>query len=91
MAAQDMRNPWWQPMPLIGADVQHEVAYVSAPEGMRVAQPVRDALRAAAAKLSDVGYLVEEVAQPPLQEARDLQLRLWMAEFRQDGTAALRA
>jgi amidase len=47
--------------------VQHEVAYFAAHEGIRVAQPVHDALRAAAAKLSDAGYQVEEVAPPPLQ------------------------
>lgn len=91
MAACDMRDPWWQPIPLRGAAVSRRVAYVEAPDGMPVAQPVRDALRAAAAKLSDAGYQVAEVAPPPLREARDLQLRLWMAEFRQDGTAALRA
>lgn len=91
MAAQDMRDPWWQPMPLRGADVPRKVAYVEAPDGVPVAQPVRDALRAAAAKLSDAGYQVEEVTPPPMREARDLQLRLWMAEFRQDNTAALRS
>lgn len=91
MAAQDMRDPWWQPMPLQGAAVARKLAYVEAPDGMEVAQPVRDALRAAADRLSDAGYQVEAVAPPPLREARDLQLRLWMAEFRQDATAALRA
>ncbi|SEO19321.1 amidase [Gemmobacter aquatilis] len=91
MAARDMRDPWWQAMPLRGADVPRRVAYVEAPDGMQVAQPVRDALRAAAAKLSAAGYQVEEVLPPPFREARDMQLRLWMAEFRQDGTAALRA
>jgi amidase len=91
MAARDMRDPWWQPMPLRGADMSRKVAYLEAPDGMEVAQPVRDALRAAAAKLSDAGYQVEDVTPPPLREAREMQLRLWMAEFRQDGTAALRA
>jgi amidase len=91
MAAADLRDPWWQPMPLRGAEVARRVAYVEAPEGMPVAGPVRDALRAAAARLSNAGYQVEAVRPPPLIEARDLQLRLWMAEFRQDGTAALRA
>lgn len=91
MAARDMRDPWWQPMPLCGADVPRKVAYVEAPDGMQVLQPIRDALRVAAAKLSNAGYQVEEVTPPPLREARDMQLRLWMAEFRQDGTAALRA
>ncbi|MFC3181378.1 amidase [Cypionkella sinensis] len=91
MAARDLRDPWWQPMPLRGAEVARKVAYVEAPDGMEVAPPIRAALRAAAAKLRDAGYVVEEVAPPPMREARDLQLRLWMAEFRQDATAALRA
>ncbi|RID90288.1 amidase [Gemmobacter lutimaris] len=91
MSARDMRDPWWQPMPLRGADVPRKVAYFEAPEGMNVAQPIRDALRTAATRLSDAGYQVEEVLPPPFREARDMQLRLWMAEFRQDGTAALRA
>ena len=91
MAARDMRDPWWQPMPLRGEEVHRKVAYVEAPDGMPVAQPVRDALRAAAAKLRDAGYQVEEMQPPPLREAMEMQLRLWMAEFRQDAAATLRA
>jgi amidase len=91
MGARDTRDPWWQAMPPQGADVPRVVAYVEAPDGMPVAQPVRDALRAAAAKLRDAGYRVEEVQPPPLREAMEMQLRLWMAEFRHDAGAALRA
>jgi amidase len=91
MAARDTRDPWWQAMPLVGAAVPRKVAYVEAPDGMQVAPPVKDALRAAASTLRDAGYQVEAVAPPPLREAMGLQLRLWMAEFRQDGASALRA
>ena len=91
MAGRDTRDPWWQAMPLRGAAVPRKVAYVEGPDGMTVAQPVREALRATANKLRDAGYQVDEVQPPPFREAMEMQLRLWMAEFRQDGTAALRA
>lgn len=91
MAAPDLRDPWWQPMPLQGAAVPARVAYVEAPDGMTVAAPVRDALRAAAARLADAGYQVAAVKPPPLREAMGLQLRLWLAEFRHSGLAGLRA
>lgn len=91
MAAPDLRDPWWQPMPLQGAAVPARVAYVEAPDGMTVAAPVRDALRAAAARLADAGYQVEAVTPPPLRQAMALQLRLWLAEFRHSGLAGLRA
>ena len=91
MASRDMRDPWWQAMPLEGAPVPRRIAYLEAPGGMPVAQPIRDALRAAATRLSDAGYQVDEVPTPPLREAMDMQLRLWMAEYRHDGCAALRA
>lgn len=91
MAAPDLRDPWWQPMPLQGAAVPTRVAYIEAPDGMAVAAPVRDALRAAAARLADAGYQVEAVQPPPLRAAMALQLRLWLAEFRHSGLAGLRA
>ena len=91
MAAPDLRDPWWQPMPVQGAAVPARVAYVEAPDGMPVAAPVRDALRAAAARLADAGYRVEAVKPPPLRPAMGLQLRLWLAEFRHSGLAGLRA
>lgn len=91
MAARDARDPWWQAMPLEGPAQPRRVAYVEAPDGMPVAGPVREALRAAAERLTEAGYVVDAVQPPPLREAMELQLRLWMAEFRHDGTAALRA
>ncbi len=91
MAAPDPRDPWWQAMPLAGAPVPRRVAYLEAPDGMTVAAPVRDALRAAADRLSDAGYAVENLPTPPLREAMGLQLRLWMQEFRHFDLAGLRA
>ncbi len=91
MAAPDLRDPWYQPMPLTGAPARRRVAYVEAPDGMAVAEPVRAALRAAADTLRAAGYEVEPVATPPWAEAITLQLRLWMAEFRHTGLAGLKA
>lgn len=91
MARPDPRDPWSQPMPLVGALAPKRVAYVEAPEGMAVSAPVRAALRAAAETLRAAGYTVEAVQTPPWAEAMALQLRLWMAEFRHSGLAGLRA
>ncbi len=91
MATPDLRDPWYQPMPLTGAPARRRVAYVEAPDGMAVAEPVRAALRAAADTLRAAGYEVEPVATPPWAEAMALQLRLWMAEFRHTGLAGLKA
>lgn len=91
MSAPDSRDPWYQQMPLQGAPAGKRVAYVEAPDGMAVAEPIRAALRAAAETLRAAGYRVEAVQTPPWREAMALQLRLWMAEFRQSGLAGLRA
>lgn len=91
MAVPDLRDPWYQPMPLQGPRAPKRVAYVEAPDDMPVAAPIRAALRAAAQRLQDAGYQVEAVATPPWREAMALQLRLWMAEFRHTGLAGLRA
>jgi amidase len=90
MAAKDPRDPWFQPMPLSGPTAPKRVAYVEAPDGMPVAEPVRAALRAAAETLRAAGYQVEPVQTPPWAEAMALQLRLWMAEFRHSNLAGLR-
>ncbi len=80
MAAQDPRDAWYQPMPLRGRGVPRRVAVMDAPDGLKVAEPVRAAVRAAAARLAEAGYEVDAVATPPLREAMEMQLRLWMAE-----------
>ena len=91
MAAPDLRDPWYQPMPLVGPPAPRRVAYVEAPDGMAVSPEIRAALREAGETLRGAGYTVEPVETPPWAEAMALQLRLWMAEFRHSGLAALRA
>ena len=91
MAGRDLRDPWWQDMPLVGAPVARRVALVEAPDGMVVVPAVRAALRRAADVLAGAGYEVEAVEGPPWREAMGLQLQLWMQEFRHTGLAGLRA
>ena len=90
MSAPDTRDPWYQPMPLTGPPAPKRVAYVEAPDGMTVAEPVRTALRAAADTLRAAGYTVEAVQTPSWAEPMALQLRLWMAEFRHSNLAGLK-
>lgn len=91
LSAPDTRDPWYQPMPLQGPLTNKRVAYVEAPDGMSVAEPIRTALRAAADTLRAAGYTVEAVQTPPWRDAMALQLRLWMAEFRHSNLAGLQS
>jgi amidase len=89
MAARDPRDPWWTPAPLEGPVVARRAAFCVAPEGMSVDPAIRATITAAAGRLAAAGWAVEEVALPPLREAMQLQLRLWLAEFRRSGAAAV--
>jgi amidase len=92
MAARDVRDPWWVPAPLEGPPVPRRAALCVAPEGMKVAPVVAEALRAAAAKLEAAGWVVEELAAlPPLREPARLQGLLWMAMLPRGGMAAVEA
>lgn len=85
MSARDVRDPWWVPAPLSAPARPRRVALTIAPDGMSVDDAVADALRAAAARLVEAGWTVEEVPCPPLREAARLQLLLWLTEFRRAG------
>jgi amidase len=63
MAARDLRDPWWMPVPLEGPVVARRAALCVAPDGMAVA-PRSAARTAAAARLAAAGWAVEEVADP---------------------------
>jgi amidase len=80
MAARDPRDPWWVDAPLQGPPLARRAALCVAPEGMTVAPEVEAALRAAAARLREAGWAVEELdALPPLREPARLQAMLWLA------------
>jgi amidase len=69
LAVQDLRDPWWVPAPLI------------APDGMQVSAEVMAALKDAATRLRDAGYVVEEVPNTPaFAEAASLQVKLWLGD-----------
>ena len=80
MAAPDLRDAWYQPMPFQGPPAPRRVAVMEAPDGLAVAGPVRAAIKAAAARLAEAGYEVDAVPTPPFREAMEMQLRLWLAE-----------
>ncbi|GAA6202656.1 amidase family protein [Aquicoccus sp. SU-CL01552] len=89
MAAPDLRDPWYMPAPLRGPDAPRRAALCLAPDGMQVAPEIKQALRAAAARLEAAGWVVEEPDTPPLHEAMTEQLTLWLAETRRGGDAVI--
>lgn len=81
MAVPDVRDPWWVPVPLEGSARPRKVALCVAPNGMPVSGAVAASLKDASRRLSDAGWVVEEVADtPPLMEAARLQVQLWMGD-----------
>jgi amidase len=81
MAVADWRDPWWVPAPLKGPDVERRVALCRRPGGLEIDAAVDGALTDAAARLVDAGWVVDEVEDcPPLVEAAQLQVRLWLGD-----------
>ncbi|WGV18430.1 amidase [Fuscovulum ytuae] len=90
MAAPDLRDPWFMPVPLVGPPAHRRVALIEAPDGMAVATEVRTALHAAAAQLQAQGWEVDIPTPPPLREGLAVQIALWMADMRRIEEAVLR-
>jgi len=91
MAARDTRDQWWMPVPLEGPVVPRRLALCLEPEGMVVDPALKFALHGAADLAAAAGWQVDEMQIPPLREAVALQLRLWLAEMRRTGGAAIYA
>ncbi|OXC92289.1 amidase, partial [Achromobacter sp. KAs 3-5] len=73
--------PWWVPAPLTGPEAPRRAALCLNPEGMDTDPAVVKALQEAARRLSEAGWTVDTLeALPPMQEAADLQIRMWMAD-----------
>ena len=88
MSAPDPRDPWWVPAPLEGPALPKVAALCVRPDGLPVAPEIEAALQEAARRLREHGWRVDEIDQlPPLKEAADLQITLWMG----DGYAAMEA
>jgi amidase len=81
LAAPDLRDPWYMPMPLVGRDVPLRAALCLRPGGMPIAREVEDALRDAAQRLADAGWTIEEIDDTPsMRETALLQERLWLGD-----------
>ena len=81
MAQPDLRDPWWVPAPLQGPPAPKRAALCLRPDGMAIAPEVEAALLDAAERLRRAGWTVEEVAGlPPLKEAAEINLLLWIAD-----------
>jgi amidase len=81
LAAPDLRDPWYMPMPLEGHDVPLRAALCLRPGGMQIAKEVEGALRDAAQRLVDAGWYVEEIGDTPsMRETALLQERLWLGD-----------
>lgn len=66
MSAKDTRDPWWVPVQHDQGAFPKRVALTVAPDGMPVEKEVEHALREAANRLKDAGWIVEEVICPPM-------------------------
>ncbi len=81
MAARDMRDPWYMPVPLEGPAVHHRVALCLRPDGLAIAPAVEAALLDAGKRLEADGWVVELVDNvPSMREATELQVKLWLGD-----------
>ncbi len=84
MAAEDLRDPWWTPVP-VNLPLKHKRAALTVnPDGLDVVPEVEQALREAAKKLEYAGWQVTEIECPPLRKPAELQATLWLAEMRRN-------
>jgi amidase len=90
MAARDIRDPWWMPVPHDSGAFAKRAALTVAPEGLKTKPEVETALRDAAKRLQAAGWEVVETACPRFRLPMELQLKLWLAEFRRGAIDALR-
>ncbi|MCP4874845.1 MAG: amidase family protein [Gammaproteobacteria bacterium] len=87
-AASDL-DPWWIPVAFEQPATAKRVAMCISPDGLAVTAEVENALRQAASQLEDAGWEVNEVECPPMREAMQLQLLLWMSEYQYSGGKAI--
>jgi amidase len=87
MSAPDLTDPWHAPVPMSGPSYEKRAALCVAPEGMSTHTLVEASLRAAAVRLIDAGWRVDEVDAPPFREPARLQAQLWLAEMERGAKA----
>lgn len=88
LAARDVRDPWWVPVPLEGPKpaAPVRVAVVSAPEalgGERLHPAVAHALAQAAGWLADAGYEIVDDTTPGFTRPAGLWFAMQMPEIRE--------
>ncbi|MBL9050395.1 MAG: hypothetical protein JNK19_09825 [Tabrizicola sp.] len=87
LSRPDPRDPLWtQATP---APYAKRAALALTPDGLATDPAIQDALTAAARTLEAHGWEIGTPTLPPLREAMELQLTLWLAEFALGGTEAL--
>jgi amidase len=80
MSGKDARDPWWVPAPLEGPAMPKRAALCLQPDGLETSAEVKAAVADAGQRLQRAGWIVEEVATPPLREAAELQTKLWLGD-----------
>ena len=86
LSVYDHRDPWSVAMPFDVLSFQKTLGVCYAPEGVKVDPKIKVALKEAAEKFENAGWIVEEVSLPPIRCAMENQLKLWMAEMAQGTT-----
>ncbi|UOB55247.1 amidase family protein [Burkholderia pyrrocinia] len=81
LAAPDLNDPWWVPVPLSADAGPTRVALCRQMDGIEADPAVLDALDFAAGCLDAAGYSVVHATPPALREAADLWLALTTAEM----------
>ncbi|MGH6816907.1 MAG: amidase family protein [Hyphomicrobiaceae bacterium] len=90
MAEEDARDPWWTPVPLDLGPVPKRAALTIAPDGLDVSPEVASALRDAAKRLQTAGWETIETECPSFRKPAELQLKMWLLEFRRTAARAVR-
>ena len=90
MAQEDARDPWWAPVPLELGALPKRAALTVAPDGLAVSPDVARALRDAAQRIELAGWEVIETNCPSFRRPAELQLTLWLIEFRRTAARAVR-
>src|SRR4051812_17187715 len=80
MSGKDFRDPWWVPAPLEGPKREKRAALCLSPDGLDPVPEVKAAVADAGKRLERAGWIVEEVATPPLREAVEWQTKLWLGD-----------
>ncbi|WP_175840079.1 amidase family protein [Burkholderia contaminans] len=81
VSAPDPRDPWHVAVPFDGREVPKRAALCVRPGGLQVVPEVEAALRDAARRLIDAGWVVDEIDDtPPMREAALLQEQLWLGD-----------